>query len=81
MGSFGFMAGFIGPIIMTPSANQGPLLGIFFTGPLGVVLGLALGIACAVFSRNRQRVAATLLVVGNLLYAAAIVLLILRGGM
>ncbi len=81
MGSVGFMAGFIGPIIMTPSANQGPLLGIFFTGPLGVVLGLALGIACAVFSRKRQRVATTLVVVGNLVYAAAIVLVILRGGM
>ncbi len=81
MGSVGFMAGFIGPMVMAPSANQGPLLGIFFTGPLGVVLGLALGIACAVFSRKRQRVATPLLVVGNVLYAAAIVLVILRGGM
>jgi hypothetical protein len=81
MGSVGFMAGFIGPIILTPSANQGPLLGIFFTGPLGVVLGLGLGIACAVFARNRQKVAVTLLVVGNVLYAVVIVLVILRGGM
>ena len=80
MGSIGFMAGFIGPMIMAPSANEGPLLGIFFTGPLGVVLGLALGIACAVFSRKGQRVPTTLVVAGNLVYAAAIVLVILRGG-
>ncbi|ESY71163.1 hypothetical protein X742_01675 [Mesorhizobium sp. LNHC232B00] len=33
-------AGFVGPIIFTPDANQGPLLGIFITGPLGLVVGL-----------------------------------------
>ena len=41
-GVLGFVAGFFGPIIFAPSANQGPLLGIFITGPLGVLLG-ALG--------------------------------------
>ncbi len=39
VGVIGFLIGFVGPIIVTPSANQGPLLGIFITGPLGVVLG------------------------------------------
>jgi hypothetical protein len=38
-GFIGFLAGFIGPIIFTPHANQGPLLGILFTGPFGFVAG------------------------------------------
>jgi len=42
VGAIGFCAGFFGPILLTPQANQGPLLGIFITGPLGFVLG-ALG--------------------------------------
>lgn len=43
IGFLGFLAGFIGPVILTPGANQGPLLGIFITGPLGFVLGLGVG--------------------------------------
>ncbi|HBH04538.1 MAG TPA: hypothetical protein DDZ42_21935 [Candidatus Rokubacteria bacterium] len=39
VGAIGFCAGFVGPILLTPEANQGPLLGIFVTGPLGFVLG------------------------------------------
>jgi len=39
VGGIGFTAGFFGPIIFTPVANQGPLLGIFFTGPIGFLLG------------------------------------------
>ena len=39
LGAVGFSAGFFGPIIFTPQANQGPLLGIFITGPLGFLLG------------------------------------------
>jgi len=39
LGGVGFSAGFFGPIIFTPGANQGPLLGIFITGPLGFLLG------------------------------------------
>jgi hypothetical protein len=38
-GAIAFSAGFFGPILFTPQANQGPLLGIFITGPLGFVLG------------------------------------------
>ena len=34
-----FIAGFIGPMIFAPSANQGPLLG-FILGPIGFILGL-----------------------------------------
>jgi hypothetical protein len=39
VGGIGFAAGFFGPMIFAPGANQGPLLGIFITGPAGVVLG------------------------------------------
>ena len=52
LGAFGFVAGFFGPLIFTPESNQGPMLGIFITGPLGVVLGTALGI---IFYLVRQR--------------------------
>jgi hypothetical protein len=40
LGGAGFAVGFFGPIVFVPDANQGPLVGIFITGPLGVVLGL-----------------------------------------
>jgi hypothetical protein len=43
LGVIGFLGGFIGPLIFTPAANQGPLLGIFITGPLGVVIGAIVG--------------------------------------
>lgn len=43
LGIVGFLGGFVGPVIFTPEANQGPLLGIFITGPLGFVLGLVVG--------------------------------------
>lgn len=43
IGAFaGFVAGFIGPLILAPQANQGPLLGLFITAPLGGLVG-ALG--------------------------------------
>jgi hypothetical protein len=43
VGGVCFAAGFFGPMILAPDANQGPLLGIFITGPLGVVAGLLIG--------------------------------------
>jgi hypothetical protein len=43
MGAVGGAAGFLGPIILNPEANQGPLLGIFITGPGGALAGLVLG--------------------------------------
>jgi len=46
-----FLVGFIGPIILTPHANQGPLLGIFITGPIGVVIGF---IAGALYAQRRR---------------------------
>ena len=38
-GAIGFALGFFGPMIFAPGANQGPMLGIFITGPLGLVVG------------------------------------------
>ena len=42
--TLGFVAGFLGPVILNREANQGPLLGIFITGPGGAILGLVLGV-------------------------------------
>jgi hypothetical protein len=44
LGGIAFLVGFVGPIIFAPDANQGPLLGIFITGPLGFLVGLVYGI-------------------------------------
>ena len=38
-GGIGFCAGFFGPMIFTPEANQGPMLGLFISGPLGFIAG------------------------------------------
>jgi hypothetical protein len=38
-------------MIFTPGANQGPLLGLFITGPLGFVAGAVGGALFAVFRR------------------------------
>lgn len=40
VGAISFILGFFGPMILAPGANQGPLLGLFITGPLGFVSGL-----------------------------------------
>jgi hypothetical protein len=44
VGAPGFTAGFFGQLIFTPEANQGPLLGIFISGPLGFILGGVAGL-------------------------------------
>lgn len=58
VGTVGFIGGFLGPIIFMPGANQGPLLGIFITGPLGFVLGAIAGAVHWVV-RGRHRLDAT----------------------
>lgn len=53
LGVLGFVGGFVGPIIFTPEANQGPLLGIFITGPLGFVIGfISAGVVEFIRSRS-----------------------------
>lgn len=55
-GAVAFSIGFFSPMIFTPGANQGPLLGIFITGPLGVIVG-AVGGALYWSVRKRRGVA------------------------
>ena len=43
LGVVGGAAGFFGPMILNPDANQGPMLGLFITGPGGALAGLVLG--------------------------------------
>lgn len=51
LGAIGFAGGFFGPMIFTPEANQGPMLGLFITGPLGFLAGAVGG---ALFAGIRQ---------------------------
>jgi len=53
-GSIGFAGGFFGPILLSPGSNQGPLLGILVTGPLGVLLGPVIGVATLVHKTNLE---------------------------
>jgi hypothetical protein len=55
VGAVAFLVGFIGPMIFYPESNQGPLLGIFVTGPLGVVLGAVIGCCIGLFKARRCR--------------------------
>jgi hypothetical protein len=55
VGAVGFCGGFFGPLVFAPDANQGPLLGIFITGPLGAVLGAIGGF---VYAKTRRSSAA-----------------------
>jgi len=54
-GTVAFSAGFFGPILLMPTANQGPLLGLLITGPLGFVTG-AVGGALYWAMRRRPQV-------------------------
>lgn len=68
LGAVGFACGFFGPIALNPEANQGPLLGIFITGPLGFLLGGGLGLLAAATKLSTQaflRLLTTASVVGG----------------
>ena len=75
VGAAGFCAGFFGPIALNPDANQGPLVGIFITGPGGAILGAVVGGVLGALGASRRRwitaltATATLLVVGTLFFA------------
>jgi hypothetical protein len=58
LGGIGFAAGFFGPIIFQPDANQGPLLGIFITGPGGFLIGLIYGVVREVLRSSSSNPAA-----------------------
>ncbi len=44
IGGICFIAGFIGPLYIGPESPQGPLFGIFMSGPGGALLGCTIGI-------------------------------------
>ncbi|MER9840133.1 hypothetical protein NKJ59_02585 [Mesorhizobium australicum] len=54
LGIIGFVGGFVGPVIFTPDANQGPLLGLLITGPLGLVIGLVAGFVISLRPSRRR---------------------------
>ena len=55
-GGVGFVGGIAGPLIFAPKANQGPLLGIFITSPLGFVAGAVGGWIYACLRAHRPSV-------------------------
>lgn len=54
LGATGFVAGFLGPMIFAPEANQGPLVGIFISGPGGVALGALLCVVSRVLQLSAK---------------------------
>lgn len=54
LGVAGFVAGFLGPIFFVPDANQGPMVGIFISGPAGFALGAMLWGLCALIKLSAQ---------------------------
>ena len=54
VGALGFAVGFFGPIYFMAEANQGPLIGIFITGPGGVVAGAITG-AIIGYKKSKRR--------------------------
>ncbi len=73
VGATGFVAGFFLPLLLSPEANQGPLLGIFVTGPGGALLGFAVGFTAGLLRFDRKRLFAA---TGAVAVAVAIVTLI-----
>ncbi len=54
LGVVAFLIGFVGPIILSPDSPQGPLLGIFVTGPLGALAGAILGAIFGMLAPSRS---------------------------
>ena len=54
VGGIGFAVGFVGPMLLKPGANQGPLLGILITGPGGFVVGIVAAVALAKLRARRS---------------------------
>jgi hypothetical protein len=66
LGAVGFAAGFIGPMIFVPEANQGPLVGIFISGPAGFALGAILWGLCALIKPSPRMQWRTLYTIATL---------------
>jgi hypothetical protein len=69
LGLTGFVCGFVGPMAFAPESNQGPMLGIFITGPVGALSGAILGAVVGVRGLRRS-LSNALLVLAALMVAA-----------
>lgn len=76
VGGTGFAAGFLGPVIFAPGANQGPLVGILISGPGGAVLGLLLFAAFRLLSVSPARQWRTLWVCSAILAIVTLYLIL-----
>jgi hypothetical protein len=72
LGVVGFLCGFVGPIILAPEANQGPMLGIFITGPGGAVAGAILGALVGVLKVSPRAASLSLAVAAVILAAGTL---------
>jgi hypothetical protein len=74
LGLTGFAAGFFGPMVLNPESNLGPVIGILFSGPGGVLVGAVLGALFGVLSvgetarRQILTIACVVLAVGTLYF-------------
>lgn len=71
LGFTGFILGFVGPMIFAPDANQGPLFGIFITGPAGALLGAIIGFVVG-FIKKRKPTSVLLKLWKSALWSSAI---------
>jgi hypothetical protein len=55
VGGVGFALGYIGPLLVSDS-NLGPLLGIFVTGPLGLLAGALIGIILSARQQSQSQI-------------------------
>jgi hypothetical protein len=69
LGLVGFLSGFIGPMVLS-DGNQGPMTGIFITGPGGAMLGAVLG-AIARLAGTNPRTSSRLLLAAAVALALA----------
>jgi hypothetical protein len=67
LGGVGFAAGFLGPIIVNPDANQGPLVGIFIAAPGGAFLGLLFSVVSRIFQISTRHQWQTIWILGSAL--------------
>ncbi len=51
IGAISFIIGFIGPMLIAAGGNQGPMLGLFITGPIGTIIGAIAGL---IYAKRRE---------------------------
>lgn len=54
LGMTGFISGFFLPLLLNPCANDGPLLGIIFTGPYTFVFGILVGLVLKIIRASKR---------------------------